>query len=377
MGKPTVDLNPNDFASDGIDEATYTAGDNVDPSATADAAVDVDPARTLATPDPEVETQTDAGVAGDEALPEVKTETETEAGDGPKAATPESPPEPGPDDAPPPDKKPWKTLRQLNRDYEELQRQREAEAAEKTRLQQELDEIKTWRIQQETLRREQERVAAQQSQQPSQEIPGITRPLTPQERQNFAENDPLGYQQYVIAETQQQFQQLQAAQESKFRELEVRSQINEFRAKTPDYDDALKWLEQDEVKTWRAMGLSDQEVKEGVEFRVSQLVQIARDRGLNVAEVAYRIARERGWSGAAPQPNGHAQPAPVAAQLTPQQRVLESQKRTTLAQASLANIPSGSSPSRIITRADIDQMSEEQIAELDEKSPGWEKNVVE
>jgi len=78
---------------------------------------------------------------------------------------------------------------------------------------------------------------------------------------------------------------------------------NEFRVEHPDYDDAVKHLRMGRAQEFIAMGIADPvQIEQMLNQEAVQLTQMAAQNNANVAEMAYNIAKSRGYAKAAKQP---------------------------------------------------------------------------
>lgn len=220
--------------------------------------------------------------------------------------------------------------------------------------------------------------AALQGQQQAQGRPGIDRPYTQEELTKLYEEDPLEAQRVVTHLQQQQLMQVQQQQEALRTQVMVRSQIDEFKRAKPDYEDAVRFLQQKEEARLRAGGIPEQLVPQLLEARAGMLVRAALEKGMSVAEAAYAVAVADGW--VAPQPAVPTAPAapPVQTQSqtrSPADKVRESRARGAVEAASIASVPGTSGSRPVITREEFLNMSEDEAAKLDREMPGWDENL--
>lgn len=121
----------------------------------------------------------------------------------------------------------------------------------------------------------------------------------PKERDPFAvlqEHDA-----FIAQQRQQQELQIQQAQFASH----VTLMVNEFKAVTPDYGDAYAFLQERRIAEMREMGANDQQIAQALPQEEFQLAAVALQNGRNPAEVAYQLAKARGYtkaSAAVPKP---------------------------------------------------------------------------
>ena len=122
------------------------------------------------------------------------------------------------------------------------------------------------------------------------------------------EDDPIGAIEWMkarIAANDAKEAEAQAAQEARQRESqEVQSLTKEFsdheaefREETPDYDDAVKYLRENRVKELILFGYPENEAINLFAQEVFATLRDTKQRGLNPAQVAYGLAKQRGYAG--------------------------------------------------------------------------------
>lgn len=73
---------------------------------------------------------------------------------------------------------------------------------------------------------------------------------------------------------------------------------NEFRKSHPDYDDAVQHLRQGRAREYIAMGITDPaQIENMLSQEAIQLAQMAQHNNANLPEMAYNIAKSRGYQG--------------------------------------------------------------------------------
>jgi colicin import membrane protein len=70
-----------------------------------------------------------------------------------------------------------------------------------------------------------------------------------------------------------------------------------FRQDHPDYDEAVQYLRSGRAREFQAMGMTDQvQIEQALSQEAMQLAQMAVKNGASTAEMAYNIAKSRGYS---------------------------------------------------------------------------------
>lgn len=282
----------------------------------------------------------------------------------PTSATGNEPPSPtggevGSEGAPDEGKKdfPWAQFKRAERERDQLQARMAQLEADRAAEQARLDQLR-------------QAISPQQTPQPW--TPTSGRVPTPQELDTLRNEDPLEYSRVVAELARTQVEQVAQQQQAIQTQFMVRNQIDEFKRQHSDYEDAVRHLEQQEIKRWQATGLPDDQIPAMVQARAAMLVDLALRSGKSVPELAYAVAQADGWAPPsatpAPAPNGNGQ--------TPQERVKASQAKTQATMASLGTVPSSGSTSRPglpQTVDDIMALTEAEMDRLDREHPGWDK----
>lgn len=231
----------------------------------------------------------------------------------------------------------FKALRQKAEAAERAKQELEARyAADMARLNERLAII----AQQTTQRQEQPKAP---------EIPDInTDPIGHfQAKQAYLEKqleEARGFQQQQVQLTQQQahLQKIGA---------EVSRLEQEFAKVTPDYNQAQQHL----FQTWaQEAQLLGRQPEEAIKFWSMQIVQHAAQQGKNPAQVAYELAKQRGYTGPAPK-------APTQTQ-QPQGPNLDTIQRGLAASKSTSAAPGKAAPSGTPTIEALLQMDDEDFA---------------
>jgi uncharacterized protein YoaH (UPF0181 family) len=166
------------------------------------------------------------------------------------------------------------------------------------------------RAEQKTQALRQERQARREAEKRAQELERqfaeLKASLTPQPQKPDPKVNPVEYLAYL----DQQLTQAEQAQVRRIQEQQVQSQQqaqtndlvsriaeaeNDYRESVPDYFDAVNHLRQNRVEELMLAGLSDQEAVQAVAQDLVFLAQNAMERGRDPAEVAYNLAKKRGW----------------------------------------------------------------------------------
>lgn len=162
------------------------------------------------------------------------------------------------------------------------------ERARRRELQQEIQRERQAR--EEMQRRVEERLAALQ---PKEPIPSL--------EENPAAHilhkvDEVGKTAQTAAQQLQALQQ-QQAQEQQFRQIATTVQTveQEFRQAKPDYDSALQFMLDSRAKEFAAFGHDASTAKQLAAQEMAQSALMNAARGLNPAEIAYRVAEARGY----------------------------------------------------------------------------------
>jgi hypothetical protein len=95
---------------------------------------------------------------------------------------------------------------------------------------------------------------------------------------------------------QQEVQQTQQqAQERQF--TQAVSQVEaQFIAKTPDYNEATQFLQQNLVEGFLNQGYSEQEAVQGMRQQIRGMIHNFFQLGMNPAEMGYLVAKQRGFT---------------------------------------------------------------------------------
>jgi hypothetical protein len=130
--------------------------------------------------------------------------------------------------------------------------------------------------------------------------------------------DPVAYVEHIgrmAAEAHAATQRFQEQQRAISQEQQIRSwagqQEQQFMATAPDYLDAVGFLQKSRAEELAAMGLPEDRIGQTIAMERDALLAHAVQNRLNPAEIAYKVAKQRGFSGKAAAPAQEA-PDPVA-----------------------------------------------------------------
>lgn len=134
-----------------------------------------------------------------------------------------------------------------------------------------------------------ERFQPQQQQEPEERVPSF-------------DEDPIAAMQAAAAKQQTLEQQLAQFQEQQRQQAEAQQiaqytqyHEQEFLKTTPDYYDAVEHLKTGRVEELRMLGYNDQMVAQVIQDEARQIITAAAQSGKSPAEVAYTIAKQRGY----------------------------------------------------------------------------------
>lgn len=166
----------------------------------------------------------------------------------------------------------------------------------------------------------------------------------------------------ALKQTRQQLEQVTSVQQQQAVRHQfathVAAQVNAYKANTPDYDDAYKFARNSTISELKARGFSDVDIPQVLENGEFQLATEALQRNKNVAQHLYDFAVARGYKKAEPQAEVKPEAKPSA-----QERV-ETAARGQANSKSLSS--GGSAPAAKLTLADLESMSENDIADMSE-----------
>lgn len=144
----------------------------------------------------------------------------------------------------------------------------------------------------------------------AKEMQDLRQSLQPQEQIPSKDDDPLGYLEHgnkelkssidQINEKLEQNSQMQQAQavQSHIQKLE-----NTFQQQHEDYYDAIEYLQKARVNEYQMMGHDVEQATKLFQDEAAYVLRTALEGGRNPAEVAYGLAKARGFAAPAPQQN--------------------------------------------------------------------------
>jgi hypothetical protein len=155
-----------------------------------------------------------------------------------------------------------------------------------------------------------------------------------------------------LGQTSQQVQQ--SANLSDFN-LWLTNDINSYRQRQPDYEQAAQHARQARVTFWQSVGLPPDQAEVIVNNEALAVAYAARQNGKSAAQAYYDAARTMGYQGAAPTPEAAAAAAPPSSQ-------------EKLAQLRKGQAAQGLSRAPILddSNANWSALSAQQIADMDE-----------
>ena len=185
-------------------------------------------------------------------------------------------------------------------------------------------------------------------------------PIGALRKQNDALQTRLDSRDTDDATTKKAGEDAQASQEANQQQFDtfmtdVTSQVAEFEKGTPDYPQAFKHLMDARVEEYKAMGITDANQLETMFNREAiSLAQGAIARGKNPAEVAYDMAKVRGYV------RGDAKAAPAGETLEQQMARLEKGEKA----SSTLSGGTGSGDANALSLTDISTMSDGEFDKL-------------
>lgn len=154
--------------------------------------------------------------------------------------------------------------------------------------------------------------------------------------------------QTVTQLVQQSQQEREAAQRAQAQaQLAARVQADEatFKAKTPDYEDAVRHMHELRVRELQALGLDDLSASQKSAAELSEFAFVTAMQGRSPAQVAYELAKVRGYTAKAPTPS-------------PQEQIQTAQKGAAAAQS----LGGGGSTGGRLTARQLLSMSDDEFA---------------
>jgi myosin heavy subunit len=154
--------------------------------------------------------------------------------------------------------------------------------------------------------RQARRDAEKRAQELERQFNELKQRLTPQPQRPDPDTQPVEYlkflDQHLTRAEQAQAQQAQQAQVEAQQQAQVNDIVtrmaeaeDDFRETNPDYNDAINHLKQHRAQELMLTGLTEQEAQAALAQDFLYVVQNAISRGKDPAEVAYSMAKARGW----------------------------------------------------------------------------------
>lgn len=167
--------------------------------------------------------------------------------------------------------------------------------------------------------------------------------------------DPDGFQknlQRQLESTREMVrQQQQAAQRERLSQARAEDAVrmeNEFKATVPDYDDAVRHINEARVEELRAYGMDDQRIIAQIAQDANSVYDSAKRLGMNPAQLLYQLAQQRGYK-----------PRPKVDEAAAQVEALATAQKQTQGLGS-----GGSRQAGRLTVSQIAEMSEAEVAKL-------------
>lgn len=173
------------------------------------------------------------------------------------------------------------------------------------------------------------------------------------------EDDPFGAIAHDMGTLRKELQSIREGQEKTREQTEAQVQAQQtqqyvasleqqFRQQEPEYDNAVKFLMDSRMEEYRTMGYDDQTAQQVFNQEAQQVVSNALNQGRNPAEVAFQLARTRGYK------------APKEQQKTTPKRGLKEIAQDAEESKSLSGT-SGKSGKDEVSAEDLAEMSEQEF----------------
>jgi len=130
---------------------------------------------------------------------------------------------------------------------------------------------------------------------------------------------------------------------------------NEFKSKTPDYDEASKFLIQSRNEELAELGYEPDQVKQMIDVERLTIAAQAKAQGKNPAELVYNIAKRRGFTAKAP--DGEKAATEGAPPVTSEQKIDAAKKGAEYATSlsnGRGNLPPGLTVQRLLEMSEAD-----------------------
>lgn len=220
-----------------------------------------------------------------------------------------------------------------------------AERERRKQYEAELADLREWRKQ------------VEQKLNPPKPEPEMPDPVTEPDKFRDWQKDQLRQRDERFAAYERQLREQTELQQTIRQQMMQRATHDEqaFRAQTPDYDDAINHLGRVRLQELELFGVDPQRAQQIIAEEARGIVQGALQMGRNVAEVAYGIAKARGYD---PKAQQVAQPNKAAEESARLRKIADASRSVGAA--------SGGGTSGDLTLEDVAAMSPEEIAALPE-----------
>ena len=234
-------------------------------------------------------------------------------------------------------------------------------------------------------RAEQAELRARQLEERFKVLESKVAPVDPNSRPKVPEftQDPLAHLKGATDVTQQELAQVRQMLQAQQLQAEINADENNFSKDHQDYTQARDWLLDQEYKDaqliFRALPQEqrDQYANAMVNQRRSILIATARDTKSSVAQLAYEVAKQRGFAAkvatevAKPNDTNLA----ISAADQAKAKVQNAKARDTQANSSLSSVGQTPNVKKALSRDDIMAMSEEELDKLSTEDENWMDKV--
>lgn len=185
-------------------------------------------------------------------------------------------------------------------------------------------------------------------------------PEAPAWEENPAEHlrHQIGQVAQTAQATQEQIKQWQESQRQQAVVQQLATRVTsaeaEFQTENPDYHDAVKYLNEFRVRELTVLGLSPEQAREKSGRELMQAAFEFAQAGRNPAEIAYNLAKARGYAKPA---------APATSKFDTQRQGVQASK----------SLGSGGAPSNQLTAQQLLSMSDEEFSEAVGSDAKWRK----
>ena len=103
-----------------------------------------------------------------------------------------------------------------------------------------------------------------------------------------------------LAKRDKRMDEMQASHQQERHQAQLKEHVNQaesnFRARTPDYDDGVKYLFDARRRELESLNYGPEAIQQQISQDATGIMQSAIQQGVNPAEAAYNIARQRGYA---------------------------------------------------------------------------------